>query len=113
MIAWYWLIVAFLLGMAFVALTNEWFDYETVVFDIATAVATVVCFIPRVFYCCFIKNVIPGVDPNKFEEVKKVLDKSDRVIHVGGRLYLWIDKNAQKIWHKIFFVRIKNTKAKE
>lgn len=107
MVAWYWLIVAFLLGMAFVALTNEWFDYETIIYEIASAVALVVCFIPCVFYCCFIKNVFPGVDPDKFEEVKKIMDKSEKVIHVCGRLYFFIDKDAKKVYQRIFFVRLK------
>lgn len=108
MIAWYWLIVAFLLGMAFVVLIDAWFDYETIVFEIASAVAMVVCFIPCVLYCCFIKNVIPGVDPDKFEEVKKIMDKSEKTIHLGGRWYFFINKDANKVWQKVFFVRLKN-----
>lgn len=108
MVAWYWLIVAFLLGMTFVALADEWFDYENIIFEIASAVTMVVCFIPCSFYCCFIKNVFPGVDPNKFEEVRKTMDKSEKVIHVCGRLYFFIDKDANKIWNRIFFVKVKN-----
>lgn len=108
MVAWYWLIVAFLLGMAFVAFTEAWFDYENIFLDIASIVGLIVCFIPCMFYCCFVKNVLRGVASNKFEEVKKTIGKSEKVIHVCGRLYLWIDKDAKKIWNKIFFVRVKH-----
>ena len=54
----------------------------------------------RVFFRLTIKAV-------PMENIKRAAKSDDRytIRHVFGKIYLWHDKNASKLWNKFFFLR--------
>lgn len=57
-------------------------------------------FIYRVFFRLTLKAV-------PMENIKRAAKSDDRytIRHISGKVYLWHDKNAAKIWNKFFFLR--------
>lgn len=54
----------------------------------------------RVFFRLTVKTV-------PIENIRKAAKSDDRytIRHIFGKVYLWHDKNAAKIWNKFFFLR--------
>lgn len=110
MIAWYWLIVAFFVGIVFATFTNEWFDYDNLLTSILAGVTLVVTFIPMSIYAVFFKlTLVHPVTSERFEEVKKTCKEKEKTYHLFGNLYAWCDPSARAIWSKFFLVRVKKT----
>lgn len=109
MIAWYWLIVAFCVGIAFATFTDEWFDWNNTLTDILAGITLVIVFIPLWIYSFFFKlTFVYPVSPEKFENAKAMRKDKEKTYHLFGNLYLWIDPQAKAIFHKIFLLRVKN-----
>lgn len=110
MIAWYWLIVAFFVGIAFATFTDELFDYDNLLTSILAGITLAVTFIPVGIYIIFFKlTLIHPVTPECFEEVKKTCKEKEKHYHLFGNLYAWRDPSAHAIWNKFFLVRVKKT----
>ena len=111
MVAWYWLILAFCVGIAFATITDEWCDWENTLTDVLAWIALIIGFVPLTFYCIFLKlTVFYPTTREKFEEVKKVSEETCKIYRVCGNVYFWIDLKATKIYNKVFFIRVKETK---
>ena len=104
MVAWYWLIIMFFVGVAFTVLTEDYLDW----YDIAGNLAMVILFIPIAFYKIFLRLVIHPVPAVRFERMMKewVEEDTSKCFHLIGNLYFWVDPNAKKFWNKIFFLRV-------
>ena len=110
MIAWYWLIVAFFVGIAFATFTDELFDYDNLLTSIIAEITLAVTFIPVGIYIVFFKLTLAHpVTPERFEEIKKTCKEKEKSYHLLGNLYAWRDPSAHVIWHKFFLIRVKKT----
>lgn len=109
MIAWYWLIVAFCVGIAFATFTDEWFDWDNTLTDILAGITLVIVFIPLSIYNFFFKlTLVCPVSIEKFEQTKATCKDKEKTYHLFSNLYLWIDPQAETISHKAFLLRVKN-----
>lgn len=105
MVAWYWLIVAFLLGNLFASFACDYF--EEFWSSVIAGIWIVVIFIPYSIYSIFFRNTIKPIEKEWFEDrVNKWKKDDSKVFHVCGNLYFWIDPKAKRIYNKIFFVRV-------
>ena len=106
MVAWYWLIVAFLVGNLFDAFVYDCF--EEFWSSVIAGICIVVLFIPYSIYSIFFRNTI--IKPIKKEWFENLVNnwkkKNSKIFHICGNLYCWIDPKAKKIYDKIFFVRV-------
>lgn len=112
MVAWYWVVVAFVAGLVFTAFSYEWWG-EYFVENIATKfialVALIVLFIPLTIYNIFFKlTVHRPVRPDQWEKYLREMDKTDRQKRIGNsNFYVCRDADATHIYNKVFFVRVK------
>jgi hypothetical protein len=108
MVAWYWIIVAFILGNAFAAFTYEWFEWDNVWTEIVATLAMVVLYLPMAIYKIFLHNTIHPVSRERHEKLKAewLRDRKSKHFNLGKHLVFWIDPKAKKLFNKIFFVRI-------
>ena len=105
MVAWYWLVAAFLLGNLFAAFACDYF--EELWSSVIAGIWLVVMFIPYIIYSIFFRNTIKPIEREWFENrVNKWTKEDSKVFHVCGNLYFWIDPKAKKVYNKIFFVRV-------
>ena len=109
MIAWYWLIVAFCVGVAFASLTYELFDWINFWTEFVACISLVILFIPIVFYHIFLKNTIHPVEPATFERIIANNDGLSKNWKITNRLYVCFEPKAKKLWNKIFFILLKKT----
>lgn len=58
MVAWYWLILAFCVGIAFATITDEWCEWENTLTDVLAWIALIIGFVPLAFYCIFLKLTV-------------------------------------------------------
>ena len=76
MVAWYWLILAFCVGIAFATITDEWCDWENTLTDVLAWIALIIGFVPLAFYCIFLKlTIFHPTTREKFEESKRLAKK--------------------------------------
>ena len=109
MVAWYWLIVVFLLTNALTSFTYEWFDWENVWTNIIAFFALVILYIPMAIYVIFFKNTIHPIPEARWNEITndaKFMDDS-KFYHLFGTFYLWIDPDASRLYKKAFFAKVK------
>ena len=114
MVDWYWLIVVFLLTNAITSFTYEYFEWQNLWVDIIGGLAFIVLYLPMSFYHIFLKNTIHPISQTRFNEIQEKWIKTKEIsksIKIGKNLYLWIDPNAKHLYNKVFFVRVKGTKA--
>lgn len=108
MVAWYWLIIVFCIGIAFATFFNEWFDWDNTLTDALTGITLVITFIPMQIYNAFFKStIIRPVSKSQFEKVKSVHRTGRKIKHLFGNLYSWYDPQANSIMHRWFLVRVK------
>lgn len=107
MIAWYWLIVAFIIGSVFTTITDYWFDYENMLTSILAALAIPFVWI-ALFPIQFWKNFFYPISFKRWNVMKKFTeDKKSRYYRVTKNVVLWHDPNANIIQSKWFLLRIK------
>lgn len=112
MVEWYWLILAFCVGIAFATITDEWCEWENTLTDILAWIAIIIGFVPLTFYSMFLKlTIFNPVEQKTFDSVKKTNVPPTQVFHLFGNLYFWVAPTAKKLWNKAFFLRIKNEKG--
>ena len=108
MVAWYWLIVAFLLGNAFATFTYEQFEWDNIWSSIVAFLALIVLYIPMAFYKIFLNNTIHPVSRERYERLKAewLKDSKSKCFNLGKHFIFWIDPKATRLFNKIFFLRI-------
>ena len=113
MIAWYWLIVAFVIGSVFTTITDYWFDYENILTAVLAAIAIPFVWI-ALFPIQFWKNVFHPVSQERVDKMSEefVKDGTSRYYHVTNNIILWHDPDANRIQSKWFLVRIKGSDSK-
>ena len=92
MVAWYWLIVVFLLGNAFATFTYEWFEWDNIWSEIVATLALVVLYIPMAFYKIFLNNTIHPVSRERHEKLKAewLKDRESKCFDLGKHFIFWI-----------------------
>lgn len=108
MVAWYWIIIAFILGNAFVVFTCEYFEWDSLWAGIVAFLALIVLYPALVVYNVFFKNTIHPVPRELHEKLKPkwLGDGKSKCFNFGNNFYFWFDPQAKKLFNKIFFVRI-------
>ena len=108
MVAWYWIIVAFILGNAFAAFTYKWFEWDNIWAEIVATLAIIVLYLPMAIYKIFLHNTIHPVSRERHERIKAewLRDRKSKCFNLGKHFVFWIDPKAKKLFNKIFFVRI-------
>lgn len=97
MVAWYWLILAFCVGIAFATITDEWCEWENTLTDVLAWIALIIGFVPLAFYCIFLKlTVFHPTTPEKFEEVKRLAKKLVKSIEYAETCISGLTPKQQK-----------------
>lgn len=103
MIAWYWLIVAFILGLVLATIARE--ATENILSTICAGLAIPFVYV-AMFPITFWKNVVHPVSPLRFEQFKKLNIEGDKCFTIGKNLYLWHDKTTKHLYAKWFLIRV-------
>lgn len=105
MIAWYWLVVAFIGGIVFATVSWNAVEWD----NIFSAICAGIC-IPFVYVAMFPitfwKNVVKPVSPLRFEQFQKLNIEGDRCFTIGKNLHLWHDKTTKHLYAKWFLIRV-------
>ena len=105
MVAWYWLIVAFIGGLVFATVSWNAVEWDNVLTAILAGIAIPFVYIgmfPVSFFRLFVKPLsverwIEFISHNPADKYRKI----------GKNTYLWHDANAKKLFNKFFLVRVK------
>lgn len=102
MIAWYWVIPAFALGVLSCAVI-PWDD-------VLTAIFTILAFLPTLFYKWFIRWIVMPIPPARWEYLQTAEDFAHvKFFHVVGRIWVGYDRKSTNWATRIFFFRIAKT----
>lgn len=105
MVAWYWLIVAFVSGLVFATVSWNAVEWDNVLTSILAGIAIPFVYVgmfPVSFFCWFVKPI--GVE--RWIEITSN-NPADKYRKIGKNTYLWHDVNAKKLFNKFFLVRVK------
>ena len=108
MVAWYWIIVAFVIGNAFAAFTYELFEWDNIWVEIVSTLAIIVLYpILAIYHICF-KNTIEPVSRERHEKLKEewLRDRKSKCFNLCEHFCFWVDPEAKQLWNKIFFIRM-------
>lgn len=103
MITWYWLIVAFVLGLVLATIAREM--TENILSTICAGIALPFVYV-AMFPITFWKNVVNPVSSLRWECFQKLNAEGDRCFHIYKNLYLWHDKTTKHLFAKWFLIRV-------
>ena len=111
MVAWYWIIVAFIGGLVFATVSWNAVEWETALTNILAGIAIPFVYIgmfPVSFFRLFVK-------PLSVERWVEFTSKNpaDKYRKIGKNTYFWHDANTKKLFNKFFLVRVKPIDKKE
>ena len=111
MINWYWLIVAIVVTNFLTTATEGFIPWDDIWCGLLAAIFTFFAYIPYALYCIFLWNVIHPVAQIRFDKMCEewVKNNTSKVHHLFSNFYFWIDPDANKLYNKIFFVRVKKS----
>lgn len=107
MVAWYWLIVAFVGGLVFTTISWNAVEWDNVITAILAGIAIPfvwVAMFPISFFGWFIKPL----SLEKWAEYLETLGNG-KYWKIGKNTYLLHDPNAKKLFDKFFLIRVKKT----
>lgn len=111
MVAWYWLIIAFVGGLVFATISwnaVEWDNVFTTILAGITIPFVYVAMFPIVFFRCYFKPITP----ERWKYYTSLFDVN-KCRQIGKNVYLWHDTNTKKLHNKWFLVRVKPIDNKE
>lgn len=111
MIAWCWLIAAFILGSVVATFTWNYFDYDNLFTNILEGVTVVVIYpfmLPLHFFWCVFRPVSQETW-NKFV----ANNPESKIFRICGKLYFCFDSKAGHWFQKAFLVRLKGEDKNE
>ena len=103
MVSWYWLIAMFVVGYLLAL-----FEYTAgCEHTLIKSVVFIILYVPIGIYEIFFRHT---VKPVQWSEglTKWVAVSKNKVVHLCGDWYFWIDPKAKRLYQKIFFIRILN-----
>ena len=105
MVAWYWLIVAFVGGLVFATVSWNAVEWDNVMTAALSWIAIPFVYV-GMFPVSFFRLFVKPLSSEKW--TKFVSDYSaDRYWKIGKNTYLWHDPNAKQLFHKFFLIRVK------
>ena len=105
MVAWYWLIIAFVGGLVFATITWNAVEWDNVVSAVLAAIAIPFVYV-GMFPVSFFRWFVKPISTERW--AKFVSDNpADKYWKIGKNTYLWHDPNAKKLFNKFFLIRIK------
>lgn len=105
MVAWYWLIIAFVGGLIFATITWNAVEWDNVVSAVLAGIAIPFVYV-GMFPVSFFRWYFKPISPNKWAKCLETLD-NDKYLKIGKSTYLWHDPNAKKLFNKLFLIRVK------
>lgn len=111
MVAWYWLIVAFIGGLVFATVSWNAVEWDNVLTAILAGIAIPFVYVgmfPVSFFHLFVKPI----SVEKWVEFTSN-NPADKYRKIGKNTYLWHDANTKKLFNKFFLVRVKPIDKKE
>ena len=111
MVAWYWLIIAFVGGLVFAAISWNAVEWDSVLIDIFEGMAfpfVYVAMFPIVFSRYYFKPFTP-----EMWEIYASPFGVDKYRQIGKNVYLWHDIHSKKLYDRWFLIRVKPINNKE
>ena len=105
MIAWYWSVVAFILGIVFATVSWNAVEWDNILSAICAWLAIPFVYV-AMFPITFWKNVVKPVSSLRWECFQKLNAEGDRCFHIYKNLYLWHDKTTKHLFAKWFLIRV-------
>ena len=105
MIAWYWLIVAFIGGLVFAAISWNAVEWDNVLTTILTGMAfpfVYVVMFPIVFFHYYFNPITP----ERWENYTALFDVN-KYRQISKNVYLWHDAHTKKLHNRWLLIRVK------
>lgn len=109
MIAWYWLVVAFVIGSAVTTIIHYWFeDANNIVTELFAAIAFPFVWVAW-FLVIFWSGLFHPISQKRWNNFVKTITKYKKLVyyHITKSVVLIHDPIARRIQEKWFLVRIK------
>jgi hypothetical protein len=108
MVAWYWLVVAFVGGLVFATITWNAVEWDNAVGAVLAGIAIPFVWV-AMFPISFFRSYFKPISPERWAKYLKIWNDDDKYWKVGKNTYLWHDPNAKKLFNKFFLIRVKRT----
>ena len=105
MVAWYWLIVAFVGGLVFATITWNAVEWDNVVSAVLAGIAIPFVWV-GMFPVSFFRWYVKPISVERWSEFT-AKNPADKYWKISKNTYLWHDPNAKKLFNKFFLIRIK------
>jgi hypothetical protein len=107
MVAWHWLIIAFVGGLVFATITWNAVEWDNVVASVLAGIAIPFVWV-AMFPIAFFRSYVNPISPERWTKYLKTWD-DDKYWKIGKNTYLWHDRKAKKMFNKFFLIRVKET----
>lgn len=104
MVAWYWLIVAFVGGLVFATITWNAVEWDNVITAVLAGIAIPFVYV-GMFPVSFFRLFVKPISSEKW--AKRETLGNNKYWKIGKNTYLWHDPNADQLFHKFFLIRVK------
>ena len=104
MVAWYWLIIAFVGGLVFATITWNAVEWDNVVSAVLAGIAIPFVWV-AMFPVSFFRWYVKPISTERWEQCLELWD--DKHWKIGKNTYLWHDRKAKKLFNKFFLIRVK------
>lgn len=105
MIAWYWLIIAFVGGLVFATITWNAVEWDNVISAVLAGIAIPFVWV-AMFPISFFRSYVKPISTERWEKCLASWG-SDKYWKIGKNTYLWHDRKAKKLFNKFFLIRVK------
>ena len=105
MVAWYWLVVAFVGGLVFATITWNAVEWDNVVSAVLAGIAIPFVWV-AMFPISFFRSYVKPISPERWAKFYQKRD-DDKYWKIGKNTYLWHDRKAKKMFNKFFLIRVK------
>lgn len=105
MVAWYWLIIAFVGGLVFATITWNAVEWDNVVSGVLAVIAIPFVYV-GMFPVSFFRWFVKPISVKTWDDFISA-NPIDKYWKIGKNTYLWHDFDAKKMFNKFFLVRVK------
>jgi hypothetical protein len=107
MVAWYWLIVAFVGGLVFTVATWDALEWNEVVSAVLAGIAIPFIWV-ALFPIKFFRSYVKPISSKRWAECLETWENW-KYWKIDKNTYLCYDRNTKKLFNKFFLIRVKGT----
>ena len=105
MISWYWMIIAFLLGIVFATVTWHTVEWDNLFSNVCAGLIIPFIYIAA-FPIVFFRRLIHPITLRQWERFQALNHENNKCRKVWRNIYLWHDTTTKNLYAKWFLIRV-------